>query len=40
MAAFHQQLELLYEKEYEWLWKHEHIRHYHLNDYAGGLFSI
>ena len=30
MAAFHQQLELLYEKEYEWLWKHEHIRHYHL----------
>lgn len=36
MAAFHQQLELLYEKEYEWLWKHEHICHYHLNDYAGG----
>ncbi|MDE7183318.1 MAG: sugar phosphate isomerase/epimerase, partial [Lachnospiraceae bacterium] len=36
MAAFHHQLELLYNKEYEWLWKNEHICHYHLNDYAGG----
>ena len=36
MAAFHQQLELLYEKEYEWLWKEGHIRHYHVNDYGGG----
>ena len=36
MAAFHGQLELLYEKEYEWLWKNGHIRHYHVNDYGGG----
>lgn len=36
MAAFHGELELLYEKEYEWLWKDGHIRHYHINDYAGG----
>lgn len=36
MAAFHNQLELLYAKDYEWLWKDKHIRHYHVNDYAGG----
>lgn len=36
MAAFHSQLELLYEEEYDWLWKKGHIRHYHVNDYAGG----
>lgn len=36
MAAFHGQLELLYTKEYEWLWKEKHIRHYHVNDYGGG----
>lgn len=36
MAAFHEQLDLLYEAEYEWLWKDGHIRHYHVNDYAGG----
>lgn len=36
MAAFHEQLELLYDKDYEWLWKENHIRHYHVNDYAGG----
>lgn len=36
MAAFHEQLELLYEEEYSWLWKNEHIKHYHVNDYAGG----
>lgn len=36
MAAFHEQLDLLYEAEYEWLWKEGHIRHYHVNDYAGG----
>lgn len=35
MAAFHEEMELLYEKEYEWLWKDGHIRHYHVNDYAG-----
>lgn len=36
MAAFHEQMDLLYEKEYEWLWKEKHICHYHVNDYAGG----
>ena len=36
MAAFHEELELLYETEYDWLWKEGHIRHYHVNDYAGG----
>lgn len=36
MAAFHQQLELLYQEEYSWLWKEGHIRHFHVNDYAGG----
>lgn len=36
MAAFHEQTDLLYQKEYEWLWKDGHIRHYHVNDYAGG----
>lgn len=36
MAAFHRQLELLYQEEYSWLWKENHIRHFHVNDYAGG----
>lgn len=36
MAAFHEQMDLLYETEYEWLWKEGHICHYHVNDYAGG----
>lgn len=36
MAAFHEQMELLYETEYEWLWRENHICHYHVNDYAGG----
>lgn len=36
MAAFHNQLKLLYETEYEWLWKDGHICHYHVNDYSGG----
>jgi len=37
MAAFHGQLELLYDEKYEKLWKEKHIRHYHVNDYGGGL---
>ena len=37
MAAFHGELELLYAKEYEWLWRDGHIKHYHVNDYAGGI---
>lgn len=36
MAAFHSQLDKLYEPEYVWLWKDGHIRHYHVNDYGGG----
>lgn len=36
MAAFHQQLELLYDEEYAWLWQEKYIVHYHVNDYAGG----
>ena len=39
MAAFHGQLELLYTNEYEWLWKDGHIRHYHVNDYGGGIMD-
>lgn len=35
MAAFHSQLELLYQEEYQWLWSDKHVRHYHVNDYAG-----
>ena len=35
MADFHRQLDLLYDEEHAWLWKEEHIRHYHLNDYGG-----
>ncbi len=34
MAAFHSQLEALYLPENAWLWPH--IRHFHVNDYAGG----
>ena len=37
MAAFHGQLDLLYAKENEYLWKDGHICHYHVNDYGGGL---
>jgi len=36
MAAFHEQMDLLYKPEYEWLWKDLHICHYHVNDYGGG----
>ena len=36
MAAFHEQMPLIYEKEYEWLWIEDHIRHLHINDYGGG----
>ena len=36
MAAFHEQLDLLYEPKYDWLWKEGNISHYHVNDYAGG----
>lgn len=36
MAAFHGQIDLLYETEYEWLWMGKQIRHFHVNDYSGG----
>ncbi len=36
MADFHEQLDLLYEEEYSFLWRDGHIRHYHVNDYGGG----
>ena len=36
MADFHRQMDLLYQPEYAWLWKENHIRHYHVNDYGGG----
>ena len=36
MADFHRQLEMIYQPEYEWLWKENHIRHWHVNDYGGG----
>ena len=36
MAAFHDQLDLLYDPDHDWLWKDGHIRHFHVNDYAGG----
>ena len=36
MAAFHEEETLLYQPEYEWLWRQGHIRHYHVNDYEGG----
>jgi sugar phosphate isomerase/epimerase len=34
MAAFHSQEEELYKPENAWLWPH--IKHFHVNDYAGG----
>lgn len=36
MAAFHSQLDLIYQPEYAFLHRKNHIQHYHLNDYAGG----
>lgn len=36
MAAFHEQLPLIYEPSYAWLWEEGRIRHLHINDYAGG----
>lgn len=36
MAAFHEQLPLIYEPAYAWLWSEGRIRHLHINDYGGG----
>lgn len=35
MASFHCQMELLYEDQYQWLYRNHHICHHHVNDYAG-----
>lgn len=35
MADFHAQLDQLYMPEYAWLWKENHILHYHVNDFGG-----
>lgn len=36
MAAFHNQMKLIYAPEYQWLWDKGHIKHLHVNDYGGG----
>ena len=36
MAAFHNEMDLLYEPEWKWLFSENFVRHIHLNDYAGG----
>ena len=36
MAAFHQEMDLLYSEEYAWLLQDGCVRHFHVNDYAGG----
>lgn len=35
MAAFHDQLDMIYEKEWSWLWNEKYIKHLHINDYNG-----
>lgn len=39
MAAFHGQDEYLYREENSWLMTERHIRHFHVNDYAGGIMD-
>lgn len=36
MAAFHDQMGPICDPEQRWLWDEGHIRHLHINDYAGG----
>ena len=36
MAAFHEQLQLIYGDDVRWLWRDGHIKHLHVNDYNGG----
>ncbi|MBP5463180.1 MAG: sugar phosphate isomerase/epimerase [Lachnospiraceae bacterium] len=36
MAGFHEQIDAFCEGEYAWAWKDGLVRHYHINDYAGG----
>lgn len=37
MAAFHGQLEDFYDGDSSWAWKEGLVKHYHVNDYAGGI---
>ncbi len=37
MAEFHGQTALLFEEEWRWMLTGGHIRHFHINDYGGGL---
>lgn len=39
MAEFHDELKLLYDPRYAWLYEDKHIRHYHVNDYGGGYMT-
>lgn len=39
MAEFHGQTEELYTEERAELWRDGHIRHYHVNDYLGGVMD-
>lgn len=39
MAAFHNQLFTVFEEEWSWLWKENHIKHLHINDYNGGFLD-
>ena len=35
MADFHKELDLVYEKEWEWLFSEKHVAHLHINDHQG-----
>lgn len=35
-AAFHNQLELLDDESWRWLWEESCVKHIHINDYSGG----
>ncbi|ADL51244.1 sugar phosphate isomerase/epimerase family protein [Clostridium cellulovorans] len=36
MAAFHSQMQLIYEEQWKWMWEQNRIAHLHINDYRGG----
>lgn len=35
MADFHKELDLVYEREWEWLFAEKHVSHLHINDHRG-----
>ena len=35
MADFHKELDLVYEKEWKWLFSEKHVTHLHINDHQG-----